>query len=57
MGLFGFADYNSAARFKKPKWQLRKISKCYKNLYTGVFSDADYESAVKFWKFQIAVPI
>ena len=37
--------------------KIRKISNFYENLDMRVFGDADYESAVTFWKFKMGVPI
>ena len=55
---------NTRSDFRNSKWwiqygrkKFRKISYFYKNLYIGVFEDADYESAVRFWKFKMAVLI
>ena len=30
----------------------REISNFYENLYLGIFGDADYESAFRFWKIR-----
>ena len=44
-------------KFQYDRKKFRKISNFYRNLYMGVFGDANYEFAVRFWKFKMAVRI
>ena len=52
---------NTPSDFMNSKWwiqkEIQKISNFYGNLCMGIFEDADDESAVRFFKFKMTVPI
>ena len=62
--VFRWLISHTLSDFQNSKWwiqyggkKFREMSNFYENLYMGTFWNADYESAVKFLKFKMAVTI